>query len=157
MAIEIERKFLVKDNSFIKNSHKVFSIKQGFLNSNKNRVVRVRVLDSIGYITVKGITSTDGTSRFEWEKKIPLKEAEDLLNLCEEGVIIKKRYLIAAGSHTFEVDVFEGENLGLTVAEIELNASDEIFIRPVWLGLEVTGDTRYYNSSLSLFPFTKWS
>jgi adenylate cyclase len=157
MSIEIERKYLIKDNSFIVKSHQVHSIKQGFLNSNKNRVVRVRILDTIGYITVKGITSTDGTSRFEWEKEIPIKEAEELLNLCEEGVIVKKRYLIHAGIHTFEVDVFEGDNLGLTIAEIELNSADETFIRPSWIGKEVTGDPRYYNSSLSLFPFTKWS
>ena len=157
MSIEIERKYLVKNNSFITKSHTVFSIKQGFLSSNKNRVVRIRVLDTIGYITVKGITSTDGTSRFEWEKEITLKEAEDLLSLCEEGVIVKKRYLINSGVHTFEVDVFEGDNLGLTVAEVELSSPNETFIQPNWLGKEVTGDPRYYNSSLSLFPFIKWS
>ena len=157
MSVEIERKFLVKNKSFISESHAVLSIKQGFLNSNKNRVVRVRVLDDLGYLTVKGVSSNDGTSRYEWEKEIALKEAEELLTLCETGVIIKKRFLIKKGTHTFEVDVFEGDNTGLIVAEIELDSAEEIFIIPNWLGEEVTGDSKYYNSSLSKLPYTKWS
>ncbi|MCK5815867.1 MAG: CYTH domain-containing protein [Flavobacteriaceae bacterium] len=157
MSVEIERKFLVKNKSFISESHAVLSIKQGFLNSNKNRVVRVRVLDDLGYLTVKGVSSNDGTSRYEWEKEIALKEAEELLTLCETGVIIKKRFLIKKGTHTFEVDVFEGDNTGLIVAEIELDSAEEIFIIPNWLGEEVTGDSKYYNSSLSKLPYTKWA
>ena len=156
MPVEIERKFLVKNNSFIKESDSVLSIKQGFLNSNKNRVVRVRILDNLGYLTIKGISSKDGTSRYEWEKEIAINEAEELLKLCEKGVIIKKRYLVSKGKHTFEIDVFEGDNTGLIVAEIELDTAEEIFTIPNWLGEEVTGDTRYYNSALSKMPYTKW-
>ena len=127
MSIEIERKFLVLNDSFKSESYKNSYIKQGFLNSNKYRVVRVRILDDTGFITVKGISSEDGTSRFEWEKKILLEEAHNLLNLCEEGMIEKNRYFARVGDFTFEIDVFEGENKGLTVAEIELNIYQNIF------------------------------
>lgn len=156
MSVEIERKFLVKNNSFIVESDSVLSIKQGFLNSNKNRVVRVRILDNLGYLTIKGISSKDGTSRYEWEKEIAINEADELLKLCEKGVIIKKRYLVSKGKHTFEIDVFDGDNTGLIVAEIELDAAEETFTTPNWLGEEVTGDARYYNSALSKMPYTKW-
>ena len=129
--IEIERKFLVNSDVFIKEAFNNYTIKQGFLNRHEKRTVRVRLKKDKGYLTVKGKSSENGLVRFEWEKEIPLKEAEDLLSLCEEGVIIKKRYLINSGIHTFEVDVFEGENLGLTIAEIELNAAEETFIKPL--------------------------
>ena len=156
MSIEIERKFLVQDNSFKSGSFKKSYIKQGFLNSNKFRVVRVRVLDDLGFITVKGISSKDGTTRFEWEKKIPLEEAHNLLNLCEAGIIEKNRYFNKVEGKIYEIDVFEDDNKGLTIAEIELNNALESFEKPQWLGKEVTGQTKYYNSELSKHPFSKW-
>jgi adenylate cyclase len=157
MSIEIERKFLVLNDSFKSESNKKSYIKQGFLNSNKDRVVRIRILDDTGFITVKGISSKDGTSRFEWEKEILLKEAQNLLILCEEGIIEKSRYFIKVDNFTYEIDVFEGKNKGLTVAEIELNTVFEKFKKPLWIGKEITGLTKYYNSELSKHPFTKWS
>ena len=140
MQIEIERKFLVKNDSFIINSFKCLFIKQGFLNSNKKRVVRIRIVGDIGFITVKGKSSKNGLSRFEWEKQISIKEAEKLLKLCEKGVIKKTRYLVKAEDHTFEVDVFKGKNKGLIVAEVELNHEGESFAKPIWLGKDVTGE-----------------
>lgn len=157
MQIEIERKFLVKNNSFKKESFKNLSIKQGFLNSNKNRTVRIRIVDNKGIITVKGKSSKNGLSRFEWEKEIAVKEAEELLKLCEKGVIKKTRYLIKSGKHTFEVDVFKGKNKGLIIAEVELTHEDEDFNKPNWLGKEVTGEIEYYNSKLSKTPFKNWA
>ena len=157
MSIEIERKFLVKNINYKKECFKKNHIKQGFLNSNKNRVVRVRVVDSKGLITVKGISSNDGTSRYEWEKEISLEDAMELLLLCEETIIEKNRYLVKVENHTYEVDEFLKDNLGLVVAEIELNSSGEAFVKPTWLGKEVTGDSKYYNSELSKNPFNNWS
>ncbi len=156
MTIEIERKFLVKNSSYKIDSYKSSLIKQGFLNSNKRRVVRIRVIDAKGFITIKGISSKDGTSRFEWEKEIPIKEAEELLKLCENGVIEKIRFFIKKGNHVYEVDEFKNKNDGLIIAEIELNSVDDLFEKPSWLGTEVTGNTKYYNSELSKHPFTKW-
>lgn len=156
MAIEIERKFLVKSNDFKKESHQKNYIKQGFLNSDKERVVRVRINDNTGFLTVKGKSNNTGTTRFEWEKEISKKDAESLLNLCEEGIIEKFRYLVKINNHTFEVDEFLGENTGLLIAEIELTSENETFKKPLWLGQEVTGETAYYNSNLSKSPFTKW-
>jgi CYTH domain-containing protein len=157
MQIEIERKFLVKNNSFKNEAFKSLTIKQGFLNSNKNRIVRIRIVDDNGLITVKGKSSKNGLSRFEWEKKIPIKEAKKLLKLCEKEVIKKNRYLVKVEDHTFEVDVFKGKNNGLIVAEVELNHEEESFLKPDWLGEEVTGETKYYNSELSKNSFKKWA
>ena len=157
VQIEIERKFLVKNNSFKNDSFKRLSIKQGFLNSNKNRVVRIRIINKKGFITVKGKSNKKGLSRFEWEKKIPVKEAKKLLKLCENRVIKKKRYLVKVEKHTFEIDVFKGKNKGLVVAEVELNHEEESFSKPDWLGKEVTGETKYYNSELSKVPFNDWT
>ena len=157
MSIEIERKFLVKNNSYQIESFKVLTIKQGFLNSDKNRVVRIRVLDNTGFITVKGISSKDGTSRFAWEKEISLHDANSLLLLCEQTIIGKKRYLIKSKNHTFEVDEFLGANEGLVIAEVELNSAKEKFFKPDWLGKEVTGVSKYYNSELSKNPFKNWT
>lgn len=156
MPIEIERKFFVKNDSYKSESFNILNIKQGFLNSNKDRVVRVRILDENGFITVKGISSKDGTSRFEWEKEISLSDANSLLSLCEETIIEKKRHLIKSKKNTFEVDEFLGENNGLVIAEVELNSVDEKFVKPDWLGEEVTGISKYYNSELSKIPFKKW-
>ena len=152
---EIERKFLVAGD-FRGEVSGVSRIRQAFLSSAPGRTVRVRVRDDQGYLTVKG--PAQGLSRFEWEKEIPAGEAELLLRLCEPGMIDKTRYLVpsADGLHTWEVDEFHGENEGLVVAEIELSAEDEAFERPAWLGPEVTGDRRYYNSSLIRHPYKDW-
>ncbi len=156
MNIEIERKFLVKNLNYKSESFEKKCIKQGYLNSNKNRTVRIRVSDDTGFITIKGKSNKNGTSRFEWEKEISATEAEELLLLCEPTIIEKTRYLIKVGYHTFEVDEFAGENSGLVVAEIELNSEDEVFEKPNWLSKEVTGDLKYYNSSISKLPFINW-
>lgn len=157
MPIEIERKFLVKNDSYKTESSTILKIKQGFLNSNKNRVVRIRLVDKIAFITVKGISSEDGTSRYEWEKEIPKKEAEQLLELCEKTIIEKNRYIIKHAKHTFEVDEFLGANSGLCIAEIELESANESFEKPTWLGKEVTGNSAYYNSELSKSPYCYWT
>ncbi|WP_026754528.1 CYTH domain-containing protein [Sediminibacter sp. Hel_I_10] len=156
MAIEIERKFLVKSDAFKSESHQNTRIVQGFLNTNPERTVRVRLRGEKGYLTVKGKSSEAGLSRFEWEIEISKSEAEALLNICEKGTIDKIRYEVTAGKHIFEVDAFFGENEGLIVAEVELNHEDEVFEKPSWLGDEVTGDKRYYNSQLSQYPFKNW-
>ncbi|WP_205677185.1 CYTH domain-containing protein [Antarcticibacterium arcticum] len=154
--IEIERKFLVKSSDFKTGSYQQTRIIQGFLNTDPERTVRVRINGKHAFITIKGISSKNGLSRFEWEKEIPVVEAEVLLDLCEPGKIEKVRYLVKNDNHTFEVDEFFGKNLGLIIAEIELNKEDEIFVKPSWLGEEVTGDVRYYNSQLSKDPYINW-
>ena len=153
---EIERKFLVKSYDYRKEAQKTEEIIQGFLSSVPERTVRVRMVDKIGWITVKGIGNASGTTRFEWEKEIPGSEAKSLLDLCEPGRIEKIRYYVKRGIHTFEVDEFKGSNQGLVVAEIELEDETESFEHPSWLGEEVTGQTKYYNASLSKMPFSKW-
>jgi adenylate cyclase len=147
MAQEIERKFLV-DGPFLEHATGARRIVQGYLSSVPGRTVRVRISADTGYLTIKGIGNATGTSRYEWEREIPLAEAEALLMLCEPGVIEKVRHLVPAGQHTYEVDVFGGSLAGLVIAEIELGHEDEAFDRPSWLGTEVTGDPRYYNSAL---------
>ncbi|MEE1121596.1 MAG: CYTH domain-containing protein [Prevotella sp.] len=155
MAQEIERKFLVAGD-FKPEAFKSTRIIQGYLCSVPERTVRVRVKGDKGFITVKGIGSQSGASRFEWEKEIPATEAEQLLAICEPGVIDKTRYLVKSGEHTFEVDEFYGDNDGLTVAEVELASEDEAFVKPEWLGEEVTGDVKYYNSMLMKNPYKNW-
>jgi CYTH domain-containing protein len=155
MAQEIERKFLVHDG-WRAESHEQTRIVQGYLSSAPGRSVRVRIAGNRGFLTIKGAASASGLSRYEWEREIPRLEAEALLALAEPGVIEKIRHLVAAGPHTFEVDEFLGTNAGLVVAEIELRAEDEAYARPSWLGAEVTGDRRYYNSSLVKHPFSCW-
>ncbi len=157
MAQEIERKFLVLGDDYKKVADKSTRIIQGYLSSDPGRTVRVRIKGSKGYITIKGIGSASGASRFEWEKEIPVGEVDELLKICEPGVIEKTRYEVKSGSHTFEVDEFYGENLGLVVAEVELSSEDEKFVKLEWLGEEVTGDAKYYNSMLKKTPYTKWS
>lgn len=155
MAQEIERKFLVigdfKSQAF-EQSH----IVQGYISSARGRTVRVRIRNGRGYLTIKGASNESGTSRYEWEKELSLHEAEELMKLCEPGVIDKTRYLVRSGEHIFEVDEFYGENEGLIVAEVELNAEDEAFVKPSFIGQEVTGDVRYYNSQLMKKPYTTW-
>lgn len=156
MAEEIERKFLVKNNSFKEDSFKESKIIQGFLSTVPERTVRVRVSENKGYLTIKGIGNESGISRFEWEKEISLTEAKELLNICELGVIDKTRYHVKSGQHIIEIDEFFGDNFGLIVAEIELNSEKENFIKPSWLGEEVTGQAKYYNANLIKKPFLNW-
>ena len=153
---EIERKFLVESTDFIKESIVNNRIVQGYLNSNPDRTVRVRIKGNKGFLTIKGKGNESGTTRFEWEKEIPVTEANQLLALCEEGVIDKIRYEIPFGKHLYEVDVFEGDNTGLIIAEIELEDENESFEKPNWLGEEVTGDERYYNAFLSNSSYKNW-
>ncbi|MFY8188386.1 MAG: CYTH domain-containing protein [Flavobacterium sp.] len=154
--IEIERKFFVLNTSFIEQASSKKRIAQGYLNTNPDRTVRVRVKDTDGFLTIKGRSNVVGMSRFEWEQKIDLDAAQHLLQLCEPGLIDKFRYEVKVGNHLYEVDVFLGENEGLIIAEIELASEDETFEKPDWLGLEVTGDERYYNAFLSKMPFKSW-
>jgi adenylate cyclase len=156
MAQEIERKFLVKSQDFRVEAFNNYRITQGYLSSDPQRTVRVRIKADKGFITIKGISNESGTSRFEWEKEIPLKDVEELLLICETGVIDKIRFEVKVGNFIFEIDVFEGENQGLIVAEIELSSENESFEKPKWLGEEITGDKRYFNSALTKNPFTKW-
>ena len=155
MAQEIEKKFLVA-GEFKESAKKATRITQGYLSSVPERTVRVRVKGEKGYITVKGIGNDSGASRFEWEKEIPVEDVRDLLKICEPGVIDKTRYLVDCDGHTFEVDEFYGDNEGLVVAEVELGDENEAFTRPSWLGEEVTGDKKYYNSMLMTKPYKNW-
>ena len=154
MAKEIERKFLVS-GEFRQDSPESYHIMQGYISTDPDRTVRVRIKGEQCFLTIKGRSSLDGLSRYEWEKEIPVSEALELMNLCVSGVIDKTRYLVPYGGHTYEVDVFHGANEGLVLAEIELSDELEAFEKPFWLGEEVTGDVRYYNSMLSLHPFSK--
>ncbi len=154
--IEIERKFLVSSEKFKTDTETHQNIIQGFLNTHPERTVRVRLRGDSGFLTVKGKSNEAGTSRFEWEKEITVADAQAMLGLCEEGVLEKTRYEIPVGKHIFEVDEFYGENEGLILAEVELASENEIFEKPDWLGEEVTGDIKYYNSQLSKNPFKYW-
>ena len=155
MALEIERKFLVQ-RGYREQATGYRRIVQGYLCSVPERTVRVRIAGDQGYLTIKGIGGGSGASRYEWEREIPVAEADALLALCEPGVIDKIRYLVPVGRHTFEVDEFHGENDGLVIAEVELASEEEAFERPSWLGAEVTGDPRYYNSALMKQPYRRW-
>lgn len=154
--IEIERKFLVHSDAFKKEAYNQKKIKQGYLSSVPERTVRVRIKGVQAYLTIKGQTNKSGLSRFEWEKEISVAEAEQLLLLCEKGIINKTRFEIKVGNHVYEVDEFYDDNAGLVIAEIELTTEEEIFTKPDWLATEVTNDNRFYNSYLSLHPFTTW-
>ena len=156
MAQEIERKFLVKDSSFKELAFSSSRIAQGYICSSRGRTVRVRIRDEKGYLTIKGPAGENGLSRYEWEKEIPLDEAQELMKLCEPGMIDKTRYWVQSGNHVFEVDEFYGENEGLVVAEVELSSENESFKKPDFIGEEVTGIAKYYNSFLMKFPYTKW-
>ena len=153
MGIEIERKYLVNGAPFETWGAGV-KMKQGSLARGKSATTRIRVAGEIGFLTIKG--KTEGISRLEFEYEIPVTEAEELLKLCEGIVIAKTRWRVPYGSHLWEVDVFEGENQGLTVAEIELESEDELFEKPSWVGGEVSDDPRYFNGALSRHPFTQW-
>ena len=156
MAIEIERKFLVTDDSYKAMAFSTDRIAQGYLCREGGNSARVRVRGKKGYITVKGPSLDGGLSRYEWEKEIPESEARELLKLCHGAIIDKCSYLVNYEGHIFEVDEFYGDNEGLTVAEVELKSIDENFEKPPFLGKEVTGEKRYYNSSLTRFPYKMW-
>ncbi len=146
--VEIERKFLVKNTDFMSEAAKQTRIIQAFLNRNPHRTVRVRIKGEKAFLTIKGIGNSSGTSRFEWEKEITVAEAEALLPLCEDGMIEKVRYEVPFDGFLWEVDVFSGKHTGLIIAEIELNDENQTFSVPNWIGDEVTGNPKYYNSNL---------
>ena len=154
--IEIERKFLVKSTEFKAQATGCSHFVQRYITSPPAKTVRVRIADDKAYLTIKGSGSASGMSRFEWEMEIPGKDALALLGICEGGVIEKDRYYVPFAGHTFEVDEFFGDNEGLVMAEVELSSEDEAFEKPEWLGQEVTGDSRYYNSSLRKHPYIQW-
>lgn len=155
-GFEIERKFLVrKDIDFRARAHTKYSMRQGYIPA-KGATVRIRLRDDKGFLTIKGPASLHGLLRYEFEKEISPVEANELLKLCTKPLIEKTRYLIDEGGHTFEVDEFYGDNEGLIIAEIELKKVSEDFERPDFLGKEVTGDDRFYNSQLRLRPFCLW-
>ena len=155
--LEIERKFLVVGefrNLATSSTH----IAQGYIASGNGRTVRVRIRGDKGYLTIKGPSNQDGLARFEWEKELPLEEADALMKICEPGIIEKTRWLVPSedGRHTWEVDVFEGDNAGLIMAEIELENENEVFKKPHFIGKEVTGDRRFYNSHMRHYPYKLW-
>ena len=153
---EIERKFLVVGDDYKKLAYASDRIKQGYICSGHGRTVRVRTRGGCGYLTIKGPSLDGGLSRYEFEKEITLDEAYQLFKLCEPGIIYNTRYLVNSGDHVFEVDEFYGDNEGLVMAEVELSAPDEPFEKPHFIGCEVTGDRRYYNSHLRAFPYKLW-
>ncbi len=154
MGQEIERKFLVRNDTWRTKATRT-RYRQGFLSTEPERTVRVRIAGDRGTLTIKG--KTIGATRAEFEYDIPVADAAELLDtLCRRPLIEKVRYVLREGAHTWEVDVFEGDNAGLVVAEIELEAEDEAFERPEWLGEEVSSDRRYANSHLSQSPYSEW-
>lgn len=155
-GLEIERKFLVRGDDYKRQAVSHSRIKQGYICSGHGRTVRVRLRDHCGFLTIKGPSLDGGLSRYEFEKEITLDEAEHLFRLCEPGIIDKTRYLVPSGSHTFEVDEFYGDNEGLVMAEVELSSPDEPYEKLDFIGREVTGDRRFYNSYLRLCPFKLW-
>ena len=156
MPLEIERKFLVLDDSYKNLATSSSHIKHGYIYSGKGKTIRVRIRDERGYLTIKGPSDKAGLCRYEWEKEVDLHDAEELMRLCEPGIIDKTRYIIPSGKHTFEVDEFFGENQGLVMAEVELVSEEEPFEKPPFIGKEVTGDRRYYNSHLRENPYSRW-
>ena len=155
--LEVERKFLVV-GEFRDQATSSTHIAQGYIASGNGRTVRVRIRGDKGYLTIKGPSDKVGLTRFEWEKEIPLQEAEALMKICEPGIIEKTRWLVPSedGRHTWEIDVFEGDNEGLIMAEIELQSEDDTFKKPDFIGQEVTGDRRFYNSHMRRYPFRMW-
>ncbi|MFO7883482.1 MAG: CYTH domain-containing protein [Desulfobacteraceae bacterium] len=155
MAIETEKKFLLRSDLWRQKAFKAEFITQGYLKNDKTGVVRIRTAGSKGYITVKGITCR--ASRLEYEYEIPLNDAQDMLNLlCAPPLVEKKRHFIKHKDFQWTVDEFSGENNGLILAEIELETKDQPFEKPEWLGREVTEDPRYFNSNLIEYPYGKW-
>ena len=155
-GLEIERKFLVRGNDYKSVARSSSHIRQGYICSGHGRTVRVRTRDDRAYLTIKGPSPDGGLSRYEFEKEISLDEAAHLFELCEPGVVDKTRWLVDYEGHTFEVDEFHADNDGLVMAEVELQAPDEPFAKPTFLGREVTGDRRFYNSHLRAQPYCLW-
>ena len=155
--LEIERKFLVT-GPFKDKAYDATRIQQGYIASGRGRTVRVRVRGDKGYLTIKGPSNLAGLARFEWEKEISVSDAHELIRICEPGIIDKTRYLVMSpdGRHVWEVDEFYGENEGLVMAEIELDDEDESYSKPDFIGREVTGDRRFYNSHLRQNPYKLW-
>ena len=153
---ETERKFLVSSTDFKQQAFKKNRIVQGFLSTDPNRTVRIRINTNNAFITIKGRSNDSGMTRFEWEKEIGVDEAEALLKLCLPGIIEKIRHHVKTGNHIYEVDEFLNDNEGLIIAEIELKTEEEEFELPAWLGEEVTGQVKYYNSQLSQNPYKSW-
>ena len=147
---------MVKNESFKAAAAESHRLTQGYICKGSGRTVRVRLWDDKAVLTIKGAGSASGMSRYEWEKEITAEDARDLFLLCQDGIIDKTRYIVPFDGKIFEVDEFHGENSGLVMAEIELASEDENFTKPEWLGAEVTGDRRYYNSMLSLNPYSHW-
>jgi len=154
MAQEIERKFRVANDDWRAMASSSSSLKQGYLSSSAEATVRVRLEDNLGTVTIK--SKTNGITRNEFEYAIPAQEAKELLMLCSGPLIEKIRYRIPQENHTWEIDVFEGDNDGLIIAEIELTSDEDYFAKPQWLGEEVSGDSRYYNSNLATHPYVNW-
>lgn len=157
MALEIERKFLVKNRDYIKASFGHYDIVQGYIAHQNGNSVRIRITDNDALLTIKGPSDQSGMSRYEWNRHIDLSDAREMIKLCTDGLIEKCRYLVHSGPHVFEVDEFHGSNEGLVVAEVELQSETEEFEKPDFIGEEVTGERRYYNGYLSVRPFTSWS
>jgi adenylate cyclase len=147
MATETERKFLVR-GEFKHLAIKKIHITQAYLSVEPDKTIRLRITDNEAFLTIKSLAEINSITRHEWEFMIPLNDAIEMMNLCLPGKILKTRYLIPCGKHTFEVDVFHEKNKGLIIAEIELKSEDEQFEKPEWLGMEVTGNPSYYNSNL---------
>jgi adenylate cyclase len=154
MAKEIERKFLIKGDAW-RSLDKGTSYRQGYLNSAKERTVRIRTIDDKAFLTVKGLTV--GATRSEYEYEIPFEECNAMLDtLAEKPIIDKKRYKVPFDGLTWEIDEFFGDNAGLIVAELELESESQVFNKPEWVGKEVTGDPRYFNSNLINNPYNRW-
>lgn len=157
MSVEIERKFLVEGKDYIRASFDHYNIIQGYIAHQNGNSVRIRITDTDGILTIKGPTDGKGMSRYEWNHRIDIDDARELLKLCGSTLIEKCRYLVHSGPHVFEVDEFHGLNEGLVVAEVELQAETEPFDKPDFIGKEVTGDHRYYNAALISHPYCLWT
>ena len=156
MHTEIERKFLVT-GEFKQFAYHHSHIEQGSFATDPGRTVRIRIRDEKAYLTIKGPSVNEGLSRYEFEIEIPVDDAKMMMTMCMPGQIVKDRYLIRSGKHIVEVDEFAGDNEGLVIAEIELESEDEAYMKPDFLGKEVTGDVRFYNKYLSKHPYNSWN
>ncbi|MEN8786648.1 MAG: CYTH domain-containing protein [Flavobacteriales bacterium] len=154
MGLEIEKKFLIKNDNWKQFVSEEKEITQGYLNANPNRTVRVRIAGKRGFLTIK--SKSKGSVRSEFEYEIPIEDATELIELCEKPILSKTRFIVKFENHKWEIDVFEKENKGLVVAEIELSKEDEFFLTPDWIGKEVTEETKYYNSQLIENPYSEW-
>lgn len=155
MSLEIERKFLVT-GEYKSKAYAHYHIEQGYFETAPGRTVRIRIRDNKAFLTIKGPSTDNGLTRYEFETEVPLEDGKQMMNLCGPGKIIKNRWLVKSGKHTVEVDEFFDNNEGLVVAEIELESADEEFVKPDFLGEEVTGDPRYYNKCLMRRPYVLW-